>query len=1172
VAVLAFIVLAFLSASASAAAPKVDRTLISRVTTTAVILEADVNLGGKPVLYRFEYGLADCSIDPCAEVPGSEGEVKPEELLAGVEVARVKAPLGGLSPGMTYHFQVVVTNGPQTTESTDRAFITYLEPQEFGPCPNDNFRGPHNPAAARIEYSGAGLPDCRFYEQVSPVNKDAADVTGTVPYARAALGGGGITFLSSSGVPGGVGSQELPVYLASRGDEGPWSTKGLLPPGNTGQKALVLGWTPDFSAVFARAIKVGSPPNTAFLMTPSGQAPLKIVDYTPNLGPHFAGVSDGAAEVLFESKVALPGVGGALEGKSNLYVWDKASKEIGLAGILNDKSAPSSGAFAGSYDWVLGTTPSALTKGGAEREYYTQEQHAISTDGSTVYFTAADTGRLYLRENPTAKQSLTDVNGKCTQPELACTVQVSTSQKTNGAGPNGTDSAGPRPAAFMGASGDGSVSFFTSSEKLTDDANTGPEQKPAAIQRADIGGENVNQSCVPVHALGVAVDAAHIYWADPASSTIGRANLDCGEVEGAFIVVPDLEAEPGILVPGKPQYVAVDASHIYWTDLPEGEEINQFPPAEDGVIGRAAIDGNAESVEAEFISSTVTGEGLSAPQGIAVDAAHIYWANPQDGDKSIGRADIDGSNADLHFVKLGIGETPQGGVAVDASHIYWTTRSNGGGSFIVRCDLDGNREAEIFTGSGAGSDPQGVALDANHVYWVRRGGGTIARTGLDLGHPELEWITGVDHPRGLGVDTGHVYWSSNGETPPNPGNDLYRYAEGELDDVSIDSVAPAGAEVRGVLGGSQDGSRIYYAANGVPDGVTNSPNAKGEEAKAGTCPVSVSGGTGGTCNLYLWQEGPASKGTTSFIARLDVGGAEVQTDAANWVASTENIFPTSNFEKTARVSPDGRTLLFRSQRQLTAYESENVPELYRYRTGDAGVSCVSCNPTGAPPTGNTGFGDVFPSVVVPTNPSPSLSHNLSSDGARVFFETTDALVGVDTNGASGCSFVGSSLQSYPSCLDVYEWEAQGSGTCDAAHAVAQGGCLYLLSTGKGTEPALIADASADGKDAYFYTRSRLVGQDKDQLIDVYDIREGGGLAGQNQPPPNPCESESCKPAPTTPQAIESPPKFSGPGNPKTKAPPCKKPKHKVKGHCVAKHSKAKKHSRGKANPKGRAGR
>jgi hypothetical protein len=1144
---LALAALALSPASASALAPGIEKTLISEVTTTSVSLEANVNLHAKTVLYRFEYGPQDCSLNPCATVPGGEGEVKPEDLPVGVEVARLKAPLSGLDPGTSYHFRVVATNGPETSESADRVFMTYLEAQTFKSCANDNLRR-DNPAASRIERSSATLPDCRAYERATPIDKDGADATGTVPYARAVLSGGGITFLSSSGVPGGVGSQELPVYLATRGAEGPWSSKGLLPAGDSGQKALVLGWTPDFEAVFARAIKLGNPFMTEFLMTPSGQQPIKIVDYTPQLDPHFAGASEGTAEVLFESTTALPGVTGALEGKTNLYLWEKASEEIVLAGVLNDEAAPPAGAFAGPYDWALGTNPATLAKGGAEAEYYTQEEHAISSDGKAIYFTAAGTGQLYLRKNPTQEQSALDIDGECTEPELACTARVSASEKTNGTIPSGEDPGGPRPAAFMGASADGSAAFFTSSEMLTDDANTGPEQEPAAIERADLStGGGVVPNLVLTHASDVEVDATNLYWINSETGAIERGDLDG---DGAQAIISALDTD-------NPKGIALSGEQIYWANA-SGEE-------GEGTIGRAKLSATgAEEVEPDFI------EGAGNPQDVTIGGEFLYWTNsavPSSNEAYIGRAKAaDGSEANAQFVAVFGGETKTlRGLAVDGEHIYWVVVNNGGQSRIHRVDTDGDPGSYVveFAFLGGGVAVKDVTVNANHIYWTTQTNSLIGRAKLNgagaISEAQPNWIEGADHPQGIAADATHLYWGSNGEAVPNPGNDLYRYAEGKLSDVSVDSSAFAGADVRGVLGISEDGDYAYFAANGVPDGVGNSPNARGEEAKAGDCEGTFNSQSG-SCNLYLWRAGPTSTGTTSFIARLDVAGGEVETDAANWAPTTENIFPTSNFEKTARVSPDGQTLLFRSRRQLTAYESEGTSQLYRYRAGDPGPTCVSCDPTGEGPSAERGLGDVFPSVVVPTNPAPNLSHNLSADGERVFFESTDPLVEADTNGAVKCEFSGSKLQSYPSCLDVYEWEAQGTGTCDAAHAVAEGGCLYLLSTGKGAEPALIADASGEGQDVFFYTRSQLVGQDEDELIDVYDAREEGGLAAQNQPLGQICEStDGCHGPPSAKPPIESPQKFSGPGNPKPKGPACEKPKRKVKGRCVAKHAKAKKH-------------
>src|SRR5262249_61834105 len=129
-----------------------------------------------------------------------------------------------------------------------------------------------------------------------------------------------------------------------------------------------------------------------------------IVDYTPSLAPHFVGSSEDGSESFFESRVKLTST--AIEGKSNLYVWDRDDKELSLAGVENDEKppAPEQGVFAGPYDWVRGTNETTLKEGGAARLYYTQDDHAVSADGS-VYFTAPGSGQLYLRRNPTETQS-----------------------------------------------------------------------------------------------------------------------------------------------------------------------------------------------------------------------------------------------------------------------------------------------------------------------------------------------------------------------------------------------------------------------------------------------------------------------------------------------------------------------------------------------------------------------------------------------------------------------------------------------------------------------------------------------------------------------------------------------------------------------------------------------
>lgn len=124
--------------SVSAAAPTIVKTGVSEVTTTSATLEAEINPQGKVTKYRFEYGTADCSVNPCTKT--FEGKIP-----AGSSPVVVKVKLEGLTLGTIYHLRVVVKNG-ETINGSDRIFATY---SVFD-----------------------GLSDNRFYEQASPVNKD----------------------------------------------------------------------------------------------------------------------------------------------------------------------------------------------------------------------------------------------------------------------------------------------------------------------------------------------------------------------------------------------------------------------------------------------------------------------------------------------------------------------------------------------------------------------------------------------------------------------------------------------------------------------------------------------------------------------------------------------------------------------------------------------------------------------------------------------------------------------------------------------------------------------------------------------------------------------------------------------------------------------------------------
>ena len=138
-----------------------------------------------------------------------------------------------------------------------------------------------------------------------------------------------------------------------------------------------------------------------------------------------------------------------------------------------------------------------------------------------------------------------------------------------------------------------------------------------------------------------------------------------------------------VSVPGSPQGLAVDANFIYWADV-NGQ-----------TIGRANLDGS--SPNPSFISSTYA----VGPVGVAVNATSVYWTNSKN--NTIGRANLDGSSPVANLIVNGVAG-PQS-IAVDSRFIYW---ANGGTNAVVRTNLDGSSPLPIQ----AGSVPFGVAVDA----------------------------------------------------------------------------------------------------------------------------------------------------------------------------------------------------------------------------------------------------------------------------------------------------------------------------------------------------------------------------------------------------------------------------------------------------------------------------
>ncbi len=237
----------------------------------------------------------------------------------------------------------------------------------------------------------------------------------------------------------------------------------------------------------------------------------------------------------------------------------------------------------------------------------------------------------------------------------------------------------------------------------------------------------------------------------------------------------------------------------------------------------------------------------------------------------------------------------------------------------------------------------------------------------------------------------------------------------------------------------------------------------------------------------------------------------------------------------ARVAPDGQTLAFVSSADLSDFNSFGTPEVFLYTTS-GGVICASCNPSSEPPIGPASLPGAYANGAAYTGYKPRA---LVDDGNRLFFDTGDTLSNLDTNRHS----------------DVYQWEADGTGSCATA-----AGCLSLISSGD-EATATFVDASADGSDLFFNTDGSLVRNDPGSA-DIYDARVGGGLPVPEDPIV--CVGDSCQALPPEPEDPKPGTIIEGLGNPAPRTPPKAKPKKKKKH----KHSKHKRNHRGQSSRAG----
>jgi hypothetical protein len=440
-----------------------------------------------------------------------------------------------------------------------------------------------------------------------------------------------------------------------------------------------------------------------------------------------------------------------------------------------------------------------------------------------------------------------------------------------------------------------------------------------------------------------------------------------------------------------------------------------------------------------------------------------------------------------------------------------------GGNHIHVVSEDGSRA--FFTAERQTSDnPDEIGKAGIFV----REDGTVTR---DLSISETSTpSTGATYQY-ASVDGSRVFFTANAgltEEASDEGIDLYEYdLESErLTDLSVDRYGD-GAHVAGFVGGSMDGSRVYFAAAGQL--VTGQGRTLAENKQAGTYSIYETSAGGDVSYAGAIRDGKIKDLVRATVLDGMVG-------------------------KTSRVSPDGRYLLFESNDKVTDYDNGGLAEAYLYdaeATTEATV-CVSCRQDGR--TSTRPLRNRPLKSAGGSNPLFEIRSLVDSGGeVKVFFTSLDRLA---TGAVEGRT-------------NIYEW-SHGQIFHIATEPAGLRGPIF---DDRLAEFVYFAGANADGTDLYLATTETLNWEDGDDRISVYDARIGGGFPEPAAPPPpcNPAVESSCQ-APgsqATPNPSAASKTFSGPGNPKAK--------HHKKKHKKKKKQHKKKNQAQHANGNGRAG-
>jgi hypothetical protein len=593
--------------------PSIEDATATNVTSTSADLDATIDPNGFDTTYHFEWGVSTAY--------GTSVPVPDVNIGAGLSGVPVSVHLVGLGANTTYHWRVVAVNANGTTAGVDHTFV--------------------------YSTAGAGLPDGRAYEMVTPPRKNGAliGIAASFLVEPSVSEDGSRVILWSIQCFGGASSctavrnETGSPYAFTRTGAG-WVATALAPP--AAQFGVSTAWSTSAGADTS-LFSVPTPPageDDWYARQPDGS----FVDIgpatSPSLGP-----------------LGPTGLAGSVETDDLSHiVWSIFTEDWPL-----DAQARARSKTLYEYVGTGNTAPIlvAVSGGLGSTELISQCETglgegpgALSADGNTVFFVAH--GQDYFGCASVVAPPVDEVWAR---------IDESRSVLLSGRSPAGCKSAmclgSPAgDARFEGASADGSKAFFTSTQQLMDSASEDSKSGDSARSKREGCSETTG------------VNGCNLYeydFANPAGENL--VDVSAGDTSGGGPRVQGVVAISG------------DGSHVYFVarGVLSGVANSQGQVAQDGAENLYVFERDAEHPQGRVVFVAVLPE-----------SDHPLWNRPPGGEAVEFAADV----------------TPDGRFLVFTSHGALTAddSSTGGAAQVFRYDAQTGELVRISVGDEGFND------------------------------------------------------------------------------------------------------------------------------------------------------------------------------------------------------------------------------------------------------------------------------------------------------------------------------------------------------------------------------------------------------------------------------------------------------------------------------------